>query len=121
MSICKERNHADERQILDLKISFKDHENSKAKTENIDRDVNQLNQNVDSTSRIQKLMTIQKVRVSKMLEHKKRDLFPKLHCTRKKINNNEDKEEVARDSSIYLSDIHENTKSKQYYREEMKN
>jgi len=73
------------------------------------------------TSRTQKSITIQKVQVSKMLEHKKKDLFPKLHCMRKKINNNEDKEEVARDSSIDLSDIHENTKSKQYYREEMKN
>ncbi len=104
-----------------MKISFRDRENSKAKTEDIDRDVNQLNQNVDSTSRIQKSMTIQKVQVSKMLERKKRDLFSKSHCTKKKINNNEDKEEVIRDSSIYLSDIHENTKSKQYYREEIKN
>ena len=56
-----------------------------------------------------------------MLECKKRDLFLKLHCTRKKINNNEDKEEVIRDSNVYLNDIHEDTKSKQYYREEMKN
>ncbi len=104
-----------------MKISFRDRENSKAKTEDIDCDVDQLNQNVDSTSRTQKSMTIQKVRVSKMLERKKRNLFPKLHCMRKKINNNEDKEEVARDSSVYLGDIHENTKSKQYYREEMEN
>ncbi len=65
-------------------------------------------------------MTIQKVRISKMLERKKRDLFPESHCTEKKVNNNEDKEEVVRDDSVYLNDIHENTKSKQYYREEMK-
>ncbi len=66
-------------------------------------------------------MTIQKVWISKMLEHKKRDLFSKSQCTKKKINNNEDKEEVTRDSNIYLSDIHENTKLKQYYREKIKN
>jgi len=104
-----------------LKISFRDRENLKAKTKNIDHDVNQLNQNVDSTSRTQKSMMIQKVQVSKMLERKKRDLFLKLHCTRKKINDNEDKEEVVRDSNVYLNDIHEDTKLKQYYREEMKN
>lgn len=56
-----------------------------------------------------------------MLERKKKDLFPKSHCTKKKVNNNEDKEEVVRDNSVYLSDIHEDTKSKQYYREKMKN
>jgi hypothetical protein len=104
-----------------LETSFRDRENSKAKTEDIDCDVDQLNQNVGSTSRTQKSMAIQKVRISKVLERKKRDLFPESHCMRKKINNNEDKEEAARGSSVYLSDIHENTKSKQYYREEMEN
>lgn len=66
-------------------------------------------------------MTIQKVRVSKMLGRKKRDLFPESQCTRKKVNNNEDKEEAARGSSVYLGDIHGDTKSKQYYRGEMEN
>ena len=68
-------------------------------------------------------MTIQKVRISKMLKRKKRNFFSKSRCTRKKINNNEDKEEVVCDSSIYLSEIHENMKltRMQYCREELKN
>ena len=65
-------------------------------------------------------MTIQKVRISKMFERKKRNLFSKSHCTKKKINNNKDKEEVVRDSNVNLSNIYENTKLKQYYREEIK-
>jgi len=56
-----------------------------------------------------------------MLKRKKRDIFSKSHCTRKKINNNKDKEEVVHNSSVDLDNIYEDTKSKQYYREEMKN
>jgi len=56
-----------------------------------------------------------------MLKRKKRDLFLESHCTRKKINNNKDKEEVARNNNVYLNNIYKNTKSKQYYKEEMKN
>jgi len=104
-----------------LETSFRDRGNSKAKTEDIDRDVNQLNQDVGSTPRTQKSMAVQKVRVSKVLGRKKRDLFPESHCTGKKVNNNEDKEEAARGSSVYLGDIHGDTKSKQYYRGEMEN
>ena len=102
-----------------MKTSFRDRGNSKAETEDIDCDVDQLNQDVGSTPRTQKSMAVQKVRVSKVLERKKRDLFPESHCTRKKVNNNEDKEEAVCGGSVYLNDIHENTKSKQYYREEM--
>ncbi len=54
-----------------------------------------------------------------MLKRKKRDLFLESHCTRKKVNNNKDKEEIARDDNVYLNNIYKNTKSKQYYKEEM--
>ncbi len=104
-----------------METSFRDRGNSKAKTEDIDCDVDQLNQDVGSTPRTQKSMAVQKVRVSKVLGRKKRDLFPESHCMGKKVNNNEDKEEAARGSSVYLGDIHEDTKSKQYYRGEMEN
>jgi hypothetical protein len=68
-------------------------------------------------------MAVQKVRVSKVLGRKKRDLFPESRCMGKKVNNNEDKEEAARGSSIYLGDIHGSMKSKrmQYYRGELEN
>ncbi len=54
-----------------------------------------------------------------MFKHKKRDLFLELHCTKKKVNNNKDKEEVVCDNNIYLNNIYKNTKSKQYYKEEI--
>lgn len=56
-----------------------------------------------------------------MFKRKKKIFFSKSHCTRKKINNNKDKKKVVRDNNVNLSNIHENTKSKQYYKKEMKN
>jgi len=106
-----------------LETSPRDRGNSKAKTKDIDCDVDQLNKDVRSAPRTQKSMAVQNIRISKVLGRKKRDLFPKPHCTGKQVNNNEGKEEAARGSSIYLGDIHGNTESKrmQYYRGEMGN
>lgn len=100
-----------QRQIPRSEASFRRYGNSKAETESIDSDIDQMYKDAASGPGSEKPVTMKEVRVSEVFGREKRD--PISYRPGEELDEDEDKEKTASGRRIYLGGIHRKSRNRE--------